>query len=96
MENIFVILMTLFATINLLAFFVMLLDKNNARKNGAERISEGMLFFMAVAFGNIGVYAGMLAFRHKTKKWYFIVGIPLIMLQNFSSLYLCYLLLGKL
>ncbi len=96
MENIFVILMTLFATINLLAFFVMLLDKNKARKNGAERISEGMLFFMAVAFGSIGVYAGMLAFRHKTKKWYFIVGIPLIMLQNFSSLYLCYLLLGKL
>ena len=96
MENIFVILMTLFATINLLAFFVMFLDKNKARKNGAERISEGMLFFMAVAFGSIGVYAGMLAFRHKTKKWYFIVGIPLIMLQNFSSLYLCYLLLGKL
>lgn len=96
MNNIFLILVTIFVAINLLAFFVMLLDKNKAKKNGAERISEGMLFFMAVAFGSIGVYVGMLVFRHKTKKWYFIAGIPLIMLQNFSFLYLCYLLLGKL
>lgn len=96
MENIFIILLIIFAAINMLAFFLMLIDKNKSKNNGAERISEGMLFFMAVAFGSIGVYAGMLAFRHKTKKWYFIVGIPLIMLQNFSSLYLCYLLLGKL
>ena len=94
-DNTFLILLTIFAAINLFAFFVMLFDKNKAKNSGAERISEGMLFFMAAAFGSVGVYAGMLVFRHKTRKWYFIVGIPLIMLQNFSFLYLCYLLLGN-
>ena len=79
-----------FAVVNLAAFFVMLSDKAQARKKNAERISEGMLFFLAAAFGSVGVFAGMLAFRHKTKKWYFILGIPLIMLENCAFLYLVY------
>jgi len=84
------ILVFVFAIINLIAFFVMLIDKNKAKKNGAERISEGMMFFMAAAFGSIGVYAGMFAFRHKTRKWYFIVGIPLLIVQNIAFIYLVY------
>jgi uncharacterized membrane protein YsdA (DUF1294 family) len=68
----------------------MFLDKNKSRKVGAERISEGLLFFMATVFGSVGVYAGMFAFRHKTRKWYFIVGIPILMVQNISLLYLLY------
>jgi uncharacterized membrane protein YsdA (DUF1294 family) len=79
-----------FLFMNLTAFFVMLLDKVRSRKNGAERISEGLLFFMAAAFGSVGVYAGMFAFRHKTRKWYFILGIPLLMVQNAALLYLVY------
>lgn len=75
---------------NLLAFFVMMFDKIKSRKNSAERISEGMLFFMATVFGSLGVYAGMFLFRHKTKKWYFLVGIPLLIIQNCGSLYLVY------
>jgi uncharacterized membrane protein YsdA (DUF1294 family) len=84
------ILIVLFVLINLGAFLVLLMDKNRSRKNGAERISEGMLFFLATAFGSFGVYAGMFACRHKTRKWYFIVGIPLLMLQNLAFLYLAY------
>lgn len=76
-----------FAVINAAAFFVMLLDKVQARKKNAERISEGMLFFLAAAFGSVGVFAGMLAFRHKTQKWHFLIGIPLLMLENCASLY---------
>jgi uncharacterized membrane protein YsdA (DUF1294 family) len=57
--------------------------------NGADsdRTPEGLLFFMAVSFGSLGVYAGMLIFRHKTRKWYFQIGIPLLILQNAATLY---------
>ncbi len=79
-----------FLTVNLIAFLIMLLDKNKSKKAGAERISEGLLFFMATAFGSLGVYAGMFAFRHKTKKWYFVIGIPMLIIQNVALLYLIY------
>lgn len=79
-----------FAAVNLIAFFVMLIDKVRSRKTGAERISEGMLFFLATAFGSVGVYAGMFVFRHKTRKWYFIIGIPLLMAENIALLYVAY------
>ncbi|NTU66803.1 MAG: DUF1294 domain-containing protein [Candidatus Moranbacteria bacterium] len=84
-----------FLLVNLTAFFIMLLDKGKSRKQGAERISEGMLFFMAAAFGSVGVYAGMFAFRHKTRKWHFIVGIPLLMIENAATLFLAYQYLGQ-
>ncbi len=76
-----------FAGINIMAFLVMLWDKTQSRKTGAERISEGLLFFMATLFGSIGVYLGMLTFRHKTRKWYFIIGIPMLILENFALLF---------
>ena len=79
-----------FLAVNLVAFLIMFLDKKKSKKAGAERISEGMLFFMATIFGSIGIYAGMFAYRHKTKKWYFIVGIPMLMVQNIALLYLIY------
>jgi uncharacterized membrane protein YsdA (DUF1294 family) len=72
----------------------MFLDKGRSRREGAERISEGMLFFLAAAFGSLGVYAGMFTFRHKTRKWYFIIGIPLLMAQNLAFLYLAFILLS--
>jgi uncharacterized membrane protein YsdA (DUF1294 family) len=80
----------IFVIINLAAFLVMLWDKTQSRRYGAERISEGLLFFMAVMFGSIGVYLGMLAFRHKTRKWYFLIGIPMLFLENLALLYLIY------
>lgn len=79
-----------FLTVNLFSFIVMLVDKNKSRINNAQRISEGMMFFLASSFGSVGVYAGMFAFRHKTRKWYFLVGIPMLMIQNCAFLYLVY------
>jgi len=64
-------------------------DKRKAIRGGTiERTPEGFIFFLAALFGSIGVYAGMLVFRHKTQKWYFQLGIPLLILQNFATLYL--------
>lgn len=76
--------------INIAAFLVMLWDKSRSRKDGAERVSEASLFLWAAAFGSVGVYAGMFAFRHKTRKWQFIVGIPLLAVQNAAFFYLVY------
>ena len=81
----------MFALVNLVAFFTMWVDKRRAKKNNKERISEGMLFFLATMFGSIGVYLGMFTFRHKTHKWYFIVGIPMLIVENSAMLYVLYL-----
>lgn len=77
------------ALANFLSFSVMLIDKNLAR-SGRERISEGTLFFLAIFFGGPGIYLGMFTFHHKTRKWYFYFGIPLILVQNFCFLVLLY------
>ena len=79
-----------FIAINLVAFASMLWDKSRSKRAGAERISEGLLFFMAAMFGSVGVYAGMFAFRHKTRKWYFVIGIPALILEQAALLYLVY------
>lgn len=84
---------SIFLIINFLAFLIMLADKLKSATPGAERISEGQLFFLAVVFGGLGVYAGMLVFKHKTRKWYFIVGIPLLIIQNITTIYLLFLFL---
>lgn len=91
MNNVVQGILIFFILVNLTAFLIMLMDKMQSRKKDAERISEGMLFFMAAAFGSLGVYAGMFAFRHKTRKWYFIIGIPLLILQNGVFAYAIYI-----
>ena len=90
MNNQLIAITVFFLVMNLLAFVVMLIDKHKSRKENVPRISEGMLFFLATAFGSLGVYAGMFAFRHKTRKWHFVLGIPLLLIQNVALLYLVY------
>lgn len=63
---------------NLFAFALMGVDKAKAR-NGAWRIPEKVLFLSALLGGSVGAWLGMYAFRHKTKHWYFVVGMPLIL-----------------
>jgi uncharacterized membrane protein YsdA (DUF1294 family) len=82
-------LLIIFIFINLVAFFIMASDKRKSMQRGEnERIPEGFIFFMATAGGGVGVYAGMQLFRHKTRKWYFQIGIPLLILQNFATWHL--------
>lgn len=70
------------AVINVASFLAMFLDKAQSRKSGAQRFPEGVLFFLAAALGSIGILAGMFALRHKIRKWYFLLGIPLLAVQN--------------
>jgi uncharacterized membrane protein YsdA (DUF1294 family) len=62
---------------NLVGFIIMGVDKSKARKR-QYRISERTLWMMAVFGGSVGVTAGMLYFRHKTKHLQFKYGLPLI------------------
>jgi uncharacterized membrane protein YsdA (DUF1294 family) len=57
-------------------------DKKKSQQRGARRISERTLFLLALFLGGIGIYAGMFLFRHKTQKWYFVIGMPLLVLEN--------------
>ncbi len=75
---------------NVTAFSIMAFDKRRSRKAGAERISEGMLFFLATCFGSVGVWLGILVFRHKTRKWYFALGIPLLIFENTAAIWLIF------
>ena len=64
--------------INIAAFALFGADKRKARRN-AWRISEKALFLSAVLGGSLGAMIGMRVFHHKTKHWYFVFGIPAIL-----------------
>lgn len=65
--------------INALAFILMLVDKQKARKR-KWRIPEATLMGTAALGGSIGALAGMYLFRHKTKHPKFTLGIPAILI----------------
>lgn len=77
MNNGWIVLMIYFIIMNLIGIAVMGIDKNRAKRH-AWRISEKMLFLVSLLGGSVGTWAGMYLFRHKTKHWYFVVGMPLI------------------
>ena len=54
------------------------LDKWKA-VNRRWRIPESYLFIFSIIGGSLGTFLGMYVFRHKTKKWYFRWGFPLIL-----------------
>ncbi len=67
--------------INILTFTVFGIDKRKAVK-GRFRISELTLFVLSLFGGSFGGLAAMYTFHHKTKKWYFKFGIPLILIAQ--------------
>lgn len=70
-------------TMNVVAFCLMGLDKHRARAR-LWRIPERVLFGAALLGGSVGAWAGMYVFHHKTRHWYFVVGIPLILVAQLA------------
>ena len=66
---------------NLLAFLLMGLDKEKARRN-RWRIPEKTLFLSSILGGSIGAILGMQVFRHKTKHASFRIGMPCILIAQ--------------
>ena len=85
--NLKLVLMGYVLVINLISFALMGIDKNKARKK-AWRIPEASLFLFALVGGSIGSIAGMYTFRHKTRHWYFVMGMPLILILQIIAIYM--------
>lgn len=72
--------------INIITFILMIMDKRRSiLKN--YRIKEVHLFFGAICFGSVGIFLGMHLVRHKNRKWYFNLGIPLLIIQQIITIY---------
>lgn len=66
------------AAVNVATFLVYGTDKRRAKKD-KRRVPEKTLFLLALIGGSVGAWTGMYAFRHKTRHWYFVWGIPTIL-----------------
>ena len=73
------ILLVYLVIINIVGFAMMGIDKKKAKKR-SFRIPEASLFIIAVIGGSLGSVAGMYFFRHKTRHWYFVYGMPAILI----------------
>ena len=77
--------------INAVGFLIMLVDKEKAKKH-LWRIPERTLFAAALVGGSVGALLSMYLFHHKTHHWYFVVGMPLILVAQLAAG--CWLLAG--
>lgn len=76
--NSFDIIILYVIAVNVVSFLMMGIDKRKAMKR-AFRIPESTLFVLAIIGGSIGSIIGMHLFRHKTRHWYFLYGMPVIL-----------------
>lgn len=73
-----------FVVVDLLGFAVMGIDKRRAVKR-LWRIPESTLFIIAIIGGSLGSIIGMRFFHHKTRHWYFVYGMPAILLLQIAA-----------
>jgi uncharacterized membrane protein YsdA (DUF1294 family) len=70
-------LLAVLVALNGVSFVLYGLDKRRARR-GARRISESTLLLSALVSGTLGAWAGVYAFRHKTRKPSFLAKLVLV------------------
>lgn len=75
------ILVWYLAAINFTTWVVYGLDKGRA-KSGKWRIPERTLLLLALVGGSLGVLAGMIMFRHKTRKPKFYISVPVMFVAH--------------
>lgn len=76
--------------VNIIGFLMMGIDKRRAIKRG-WRIPEATLFTVAIVGGSLGTTLGMFVFRHKTRRWYFAYGMPIILVIHVGLIVALYL-----
>lgn len=81
--DVITLLLSYFTAVNLIGLFLMGLDKYRAKKR-LWRIPESTLFIVAIIGGSIGSIIGMHVFRHKTRHWYFVYGMPAILILQIA------------
>ena len=75
------ILVWYLAVINFTTWAAYGLDKGRA-KSGKWRIPERTLLLLALAGGSLGALAGMIMFRHKTRKPKFCISVPVMFVAH--------------
>ena len=85
--NVIIVLVLYYLLVNLLGFYAMYTDKLRAKKR-AFRIPEATMFAIAIIGGSIGCILGMYTFRHKTRHWHFVYGMPIILVLQILSILL--------
>ncbi len=75
------ILVWYLAVINFTTWAAYGLDKGRA-KSGKWRIPERTLLLLALAGGSLGALAGMIMFRHKTRKPKFYISVPVMFVAH--------------
>ena len=76
-DTLTIIVIVYFIIMNIAGYASMGMDKVKAKRH-AWRIPEATLFSIAILGGSVGSIFGMFHFRHKTKHWYFVTGLPII------------------
>ncbi len=72
------------AAVNAVTFLVYGADKRRAKKD-QWRVPEKTLFLLPLLGGSVGGILGMRVFHHKTRHWYFQVGLPLILAAQLAA-----------
>ena len=85
------ILLFYLLVVNIISFILYGVDKSRA-KNREWRISEKALLGIAAVGGSVGAIIGMTLFHHKTRHWYFLFGMPAILLLQI--IFVLFLILG--
>lgn len=84
-----IILLIYMIIINLIGFITCGVDKHKAKKR-EWRIPEKTFFVISALAGSVGTYMGLLFFCHKTRHWYFMIGIPAIFIAEAAAVYFVY------
>lgn len=80
-DNLLWIFIAYLVIMNIIGLAIMGIDKSRAKRH-AWRISEKELFWVSIFGGSMGTWAGMYLFRHKTKRWRFVIGMPAILVLH--------------
>ena len=77
----------LLVVLNAVSFAMFGIDKRRARR-GDRRISERALLLSGLVSGTVGAWAGVFAFRHKTRKPSFLVPLAAASLIDVAVIWL--------
>lgn len=72
--------------INCISFILFGFDKWFAKKQ-KNRVRNSTLLGISILGGSIGSLFGMYTFRHKTQTWYYVYGIPVIIIIQLVLIY---------
>ncbi len=75
--------------VSILSVVITVYDKSASKSRRKGRIPEKTLFLSALLGGSVAMYLTMLLIGHKTKHKCFMLGIPVIIIVQYSIIWYC-------